>query len=507
MNKNVLKRLAVPLLATMALFSATGCENPSAVQSNDEQLIGVQLSPFGNNAGGVSDNKIPGQYIVTFKQSVSNPKAVAQGLANAHGGDVIYTYTAAIKGFTLRVPEQAAEKVVAALQNNPNIERIEQDGVVTKISTQSPATWGLDRIDQRGSTLDNSYTYNADGSGVSVYVMDTGILYEHVDFGGRAVFGYDAVGGLTSPGSDCDGHGTHVAGTVGGTTWGVAKNATLVSVRVLGCNGSGSWSGVLAGIDWITKNGSKPGVVNMSLGASGTNSTLENAITNSINAGFTYAIAAGNSNADACNYTPARTPAAITVGSTTTTDARSSFSNYGSCVDLFAPGSSIKSTYYTSTTATATLSGTSMASPHVAGVAALYLQANPTASTSAVRNAIVSGATQGVVTSSLSANNHLLYSLISSSVTEPPPPPPPSSDPINLTVRGYKVKGAWTADLTWTGATSTSVDVKHNGSRVATVQNTGSYTYRMSNKGGGSITLQVCEAGTTTCSNVVTVNY
>jgi len=504
----MLRRLILPVFASAALLSTSGCENPSAMQSDDEQLLAVQSSPFSNNSNGSTGEKIPGQLIVTFKQSVANPEVTARGLANANGGEVLYTYTTAIKGFTIRVPEQATDRVADALQRNPNVERVEQDGVVYAITTQSPATWGLDRIDQRTNSLDNSYTYNQDGSGVSVYVVDSGILYGHVDFGGRAIFGYDAIGGLSDPGSDCNGHGTHVAGTAGSTTWGVAKNATLVSVRVLGCNGSGSWSGVLAGIDWITKNGSKPGVVNMSLGASGTNSTLENAITNSINAGFTYAIAAGNSNADACNFTPARTPAAITVGSTTSTDARSSFSNYGSCVDLFAPGSSIRSTYNTSTTSTSTLSGTSMASPHVAGVAALYLQANPSASASQVRDAIVSGATQGIVTSSLTANNHLLYSLISGSAPPPPPPPPPpSSDPISLSATGYKIKGAWTADLTWTGATSTTVDVKRNGSKVATVQNTGSYTYKMTNKGGGSITLQVCEAGTTTCSNIVTVTY
>jgi len=610
-------RLTMSVFFAVILLYTTSCDSPSAFQA-DEDLIAVQSSPFSNNSNGLTGEKIPGQLIVTFKQSVANPEQIARGLANANGGEVLYTYTTAIKGFTIRVPEQAADNVANALQMNPNVERVEQDGVVYAITTQSPATWGLDRIDQRTNKLDNSYTYNQDGTGVSVYVVDSGILYSHVDFGGRAVFGYDAIGGLTVPGSDCNGHGTHVAGTAGSTTWGVAKNATLVSVRVLGCNGSGSWSGVLAGIDWITKNGQKPGVVNMSLGASGTNSTLENAITNSINAGFTYAIAAGNSNADACNFTPARTPAAITVGSTTSTDARSSFSNYGSCVDLFAPGSSIRSTYNSSNTSTSTLSGTSMASPHVAGVAALYLQANPTASASQVRDAIVGGATQGIVTSSLTANNHLLYSLISETTTppppppppaddvapsidvfnvtnlsggpwteaqvnwsvsdnqglasvrvdlmngssvvvtstttvsgttasgsasprtrnkadsvrltvtdaagnvtsatksindnnggdpEPPPPPPPSDDPISLSATGFKVKGFWSANLTWSGATSSQVNVKRNGTTVATVANTGSYTYDTNTKGRGSMTLQVCEAGTTTCSNIVTVNY
>lgn len=508
MKNDAMSRLILPAVVAMALIITTGCENPSATIDDGGDLSAVQSSA-NNGPNGRGTETIPGQLIVTFKQSVGNPESAARGLAAANGGKVLYTYTAAIKGFTIRVPEHAAERVAAALSNNPNVASVEQDGLVYAFGTQSPATWGLDRIDQRNRPLDNSYTYNQDGTGVSVYVMDSGINYSHVGFGGRAVFGYDAIGGQSTPGSDCNGHGTHVAGTVGGATWGVAKKATLVSVRVLGCNGSGSWSGVLAGVDWITKNGSKPGVVNMSLGASGSNSTLETAITNSINAGFTYAIAAGNNNANACNYTPARTPAAITVGSTTSTDARSSFSNYGSCVDLFAPGSSITSTYHTSSTSTATMSGTSMAAPHVAGVAALYLQMNPGASSVQVRDAIVNGATQGIVTSSRSTNNHLLYSLLSGSSEPPPPPPPPppSTDPINLTATGFKVKGAWAANLKWTGATTSMVDVKRNGSKVATVQNTGSYTYNMTNKGGGSITLQVCEANSTVCSNVVSLSY
>ena len=605
-----LNRLISTVFVVVALLSLSGCENQSVFQADDEQ-VGAQSAPLAFNSSGQPTGNIPGQLIVTFKQSVANPELTARGLANGNGGEVLYTYTTAIKGFTIRVPEQATDKVMAALQNNPNVERVEQDGHVFKIATQSPATWGLDRIDQRNNSLDNSYSYSEDGSGVSVYVVDTGILYGHVDFGGRAVFGYDAIGGLSSPGSDCDGHGTHVAGTVGGATWGVAKNSSLISVRVLNCSGSGSWSGVLAGIDWITQNGSLPGVVNMSLGATGTNSTIENAITNSINAGYTYAIAAGNSNIDACNYTPARTPSAITVGSTTSADARSSFSNYGNCVDIFAPGSSIKSTYYTSTTATATMSGTSMAAPHVAGVAALYLQLNPGASPSSVRNAIVDGASQGVVTNSLSTNNHLLYSLLSDYTPPPPPPaddiapaidmfvvtnissgrwtqarvdwsvsdnqglsnvridlmngnsvvhttsinvsgtiasgsnsprvrgsadsvrlrttdeagnvtsstksingddpspppPPPGEYPITLNATGSKIKGMWSASMTWSGASSTQVDIKRDGNNVATVPNSGNYIYNMSDKGGGSITLQVCEANSTNCSNIVTVVY
>ncbi len=610
MKTSSFNRLVLSVFSAVTLMYTTGCDNPSAFQA-DEDLFAVQSSPLSNNSNGRTGEKIPGQLIVTFKQSVANPELTARGLASTNGGEVLYTYTASIKGFTIRVPDQTTERVADILRRDPNVEHVEQDGVVYAITTQSPATWGLDRVDQRTNNLDNSYTYNQDGTGVSVYVVDTGIRYSHVDFGGRAVFGYDAIGGLSDPGSDCNGHGTHVAGTAGSTTWGVAKNATLVSVRVLGCNGSGSWSGVLAGIDWITKNGQKPGVVNMSLGASGIYSTLENAITNSINAGFTYAIAAGNSNADACDFTPARTPAAITVGSTTSTDARSSFSNYGSCVDLFAPGSSINSTYNSSNTSTTTLSGTSMASPHVAGVAALYLQANPSASASEVRDAIVGGATQGIVTSSLTANNHLLYSLLTGTPPPPPPaddvppsidvfnvtnlsggrwteaqvdwsvsdnqglasvrvelmngssvvvtstttvsgtsasgsasprtrnsadsvrltvtdaagnvtsatksindnnggdpePPPPGDDPISLSASGFKVKGFWSANLTWSGATSSLVDVKRNGTTVATVSNSGSYTYDTNTKGSGSMTLQVCEAGTTTCSNIVTVTY
>ncbi len=364
---------------------------------------GPSMAPL---LGTDSPDAIPGRYIVVFKDGVgAGQMEAAMGAAARGGGSVDMTYSSAIQGFAASLPAQALE----GLRRNPNIAYIEADQVITLEATQSGATWGLDRIDQRSLPLSTSYTYNYTGAGVTVYIIDTGILYGHNDFGGRASFGFDAFGGN---GSDCNGHGTHVAGTVGGSVYGVAKGTSLVAVRVLDCNGSGTTSGVIAGVDWVTANAVKPAVANMSLGGS-KNTTLDNAVTNSVNSGVTYAVAAGNSNRDACNFSPARAAAAITVGATTSSDARASYSNYGKCLDLFAPGSSITSAWYTSNTALNTISGTSMASPHVAGVAALYLEANPSASPSAVTSAIVNNATTGKVTSAgRNSPNRLLYSLI-----------------------------------------------------------------------------------------------
>jgi subtilisin family serine protease len=351
-----------------------------------------------------TEKKVPDQYIVVFDDAVSDEEidALSDDLSRKHAGLREYVYTSAVKGFSVKMSEGMAKK----LSEDDRIAWVEEDGEVELIATQSNPPWGLDRIDQRSRPLSGTFTYTRTGSGVRAYVIDTGIRPTHTQFGGRASVAYDALGGN---GLDCNGHGTHVAGTIGGSTYGVAKSVQLRGVRVLNCSGSGTWSQIIAGIDWVRRNHVKPAVANMSLGG-GANSSVDTAVNNLVNAGVTVVVAAGNSNANACNYSPARVGGAITVGSTTSSDARSSFSNYGSCLDLFAPGSSIASAWHTSDTATNTISGTSMASPHVAGVAALYLQGSTTASPATVRNALVNNATAGVVTSAGTGSpNRLLF--------------------------------------------------------------------------------------------------
>ncbi|CAN5887525.1 hypothetical protein BH18ACI4_BH18ACI4_01040 [soil metagenome] len=356
-------------------------------------------------------DKIENHYIVVLDDAVvgetgdySIAPYIASEMAANFNGKIKHVYKHAINGFAAEMSEAEAE----ALSLDFRVKFVEEDGVVTADATQTNPPWGLDRIDQRNLPLNGTYIYNWTGAGVRAYIIDTGIRTTHTQFGGRASNVFDAFGGS---GQDCNGHGTHVAGTVGGSTYGVAKSSLLRGVRVLNCSGSGSTSGVIAGVDWVRQNHIAPAVANMSLGG-GASTALDSAVNNLHNAGVNIAVAAGNSNANACNSSPARAANAITVGSTTSTDARSSFSNFGTCLDLFAPGSSIRSAWYTSNTATATLSGTSMASPHVAGVAALYKQANPSASSSTGRNAVVNNATTGVVSNAGAGSpNRLLYSL------------------------------------------------------------------------------------------------
>jgi subtilisin family serine protease len=389
--KRSLTPLAVAALGLAAACSDAGTPTQAASPERGAPLLS-------------SAEGIEGQYIVVLNEG-ANPRSVAA----IAGVNPRFVYTTAVNGFA----GELNHGQLNALQRNPNVKYIEQDQPVQANTIQTGATWGIDRIDQRNLPLSTTFTYLNTGVGVRAYVIDTGILLTHTQFVGRVSTGYDAVtaGGNAN---DCNGHGTHVAGTVGGTVHGVAKGVSLVAVRVLGCNGSGTNAGVIAGVDWVANNHVKPAVANMSLGG-GASSTLDTAVKNAIAKGVTFAVAAGNGNflgiaANACNYSPARVPEAITVGATTSTDAKASYSNYGTCVDIFAPGSSITSAWYTGTTATNTISGTSMASPHVAGVAALYLQSNPTATPAGVASALITNSTPGKVTSpGTGSPNRLLF--------------------------------------------------------------------------------------------------
>jgi subtilisin family serine protease len=366
---------------------------------------------------------IAGQYIVVLKGDKSQASEKSEKLIKKYGGKTKHVFKNAIGGYAVEMDDSTAIN----LSQDEDVEYVEQDIPMQANATQSSAPWGLDRIDQRERSLNSTYTYNAMGNGVSVYVIDTGIRTTHSDFGGRASLAYTTISDGRGAG-DCNGHGTHVAASIGGNTYGVAKGVRLYAVRVLGCNGSGSNSGVIAGVDWVAANRRGPTVVNMSLGG-GASTALDTAVKNAIASGVTFAVAAGNENANACNSSPARVPTAITVGATNSSDSRASFSNWGSCLDVFAPGESIRSAWYTSDTALATLSGTSMASPHVAGVAALYLEANPTATPAAVDSGLKASATTGKVTSlGTGSPNVFLYSLVGS-VVMPTPSPSPSPSP------------------------------------------------------------------------------
>jgi subtilisin family serine protease len=362
-------------------------------------------APEGVIGTAVGATVVPDQYVVVLKDSLST-QGTTTSLAARYGGTVKATWQHALHGFAITTSAANARRLAA----DPAVASVSQDAKISAVDTQpNPPSWGLDRVDQRDLPLDGGFTYSTTAANVHAYILDSGIRTTHTTFGGRATWGFNAV---DTNDVDCNGHGTHVAGTVGGAEYGVAKGVQLVAVKVLDCGGSGTFAGVISGVDWVTANAIKPAVANMSLGAGASAATapLEAAVRNSISSGVTYALASGNSNSDACAFSPALVGEAITVNASDINDQRASFSNFGTCSDLYAPGVSITSSWSTSDTANVTISGTSMATPHTAGVAAAYLATHPGDSPAAVQSALVSAATPDkIVDPGPGSPNRLLF--------------------------------------------------------------------------------------------------
>lgn len=453
--------------------------------------------------------------IVTFDDSETDPTGRARALMNQLGGETKHTYQHALKGFAARMSPVALEN----LQRAKGIKRIEVDAMGKVDATVTPMSWGQDRLDQRALPLDNSYSFAANGSGVRVYIVDTGVNPDHQEFAGRMLPGYSAFGdGITT---DCNGHGTHTAGTAAGATVGVAPGASVVPVRVASCTGSVSWSNLIAALDWIaaqkTNNKSIPMVANISLGGS-LSTTLNDAVNRTVNAGVVIATSAGNNGADACTQSPAAAVNGLTVGGTESNDARASWSNWGSCVDIFAPGGGIVSASYASTNGYTTMSGTSMASPHVAGVAALILSTYPSYTPSQVRASMLAGSTANVVTNAGTNSPNAMLSTLFGATTVPADTttttttttgsgtttPTPAATP-TLSVSKQVTKSSNTAKLTWGSVSGANVEIWRNNVKYLVTANDG--TQSDSKLARGSYAYKVCAVGGTPCSATVTVSF
>lgn len=487
-------------------------------QSCSKERIEEDIPEIVKNASVTKQDLIEGHYIVIVSEEPAkkNAKAAAvleelsKELKSKPGARLKQTYRHALTGFAAELTDKQVQK----LARDPRVEYIEQDGYIylnNTISVQEYCTWGLDRIDQRGSALDRAYVSTTTGNGVTAYIMDSGIRGSHDEFEGRVSMGKDFVVSNNpedtdpnqEPGEDCMGHGTHVAGTVGGLNFGVAKGINLVSVRVFGCTGISSRSIYVAAIDWITANANGPSVVNMSLGFSNDSEhaqATDAALENSINAGINYVVAAGNNAGDACEITPAKAPRALTVGATEIGDNKAGFSNFGDCVDIYAPGSNITSASYEDDTSFFALSGTSMSAPHVTGLVGLYLERNPEATPAEVHAAIIENSTPDAVNNVPYGTRNMVYSLWAPvEFTQPTPPD------LNLKAYGFKEGKNTTIHLDWEPTNDPFINVYRNGKYFARWYNDG--RYKLQTNGKGNDRFMVCEENYDNCSAEVVANF